>query len=434
MAPFKGLSVTQKIFFSVALTALLLTSGLGYSLWLQQQQLHQVEALVEETFAQHNALLELSQTLAAQSRLERQYSLTSESALLELQYHRRTQLQELSRTLADRQEELSALPHYSDVVEEGLVLQRDGRKEIWEDLLKRRIGPLRKHLEQQIENLRQELEQQIRESGTVLREQFRRNLGRAIGWSAISLLLGLGLMAQVILYIYRAMSELKAQTRHYAKGRFGRERRWRGNDEFVQLQTELQQMGAELEELQRQQLDANPLTHLPGNRAIQQEIEKRFSREEPFAHVYIDLDDFKAYNDRYGYQAGSAVIAETASVLRQSVELTGDPGTFIGHIGGDDYVAILTPGKAVKLARMVAEEFDRRAPWFYDEEDRKAGFISGQDRFGVERKFPIMTVSIAVALSDHLQSPTVEAISEECAAIKHQLKKKPGSNVGTNAD
>ena len=100
----------------------------------------------------------------------------------------------------------------------------------------------------------------------------------------------------------------------------------------------------------------------------------------------------------------------------------------VGHIGGDDYVMLLEPSCAEAVAQRVIARFDREAPGFYSEADRQAGFVLGKDRFGIERRFPIMSISIAVTFSDNFSVPTAAALSREAARMKEHLKNQPGSN------
>jgi GGDEF domain-containing protein len=187
-------------------------------------------------------------------------------------------------------------------------------------------------------------------------------------------------------------------------------------------------MEHKLNELQRLNLDANPLTRLPGNLAIDRELENRIASDRPFAHIYIDLDYFKAYNDRYGYLSGSEIIARVGSMIKDVAVRLGNAEDLIGHIGGDDYVVLSTPDRAEAISAALIREFDAMVPGFYSEQDRVAGFFKGQDRYGVERQFPLLSMSIAIVCSDNLRNPSAEAIGRECAKMKEYLKKLPGSN------
>jgi GGDEF domain-containing protein len=187
-------------------------------------------------------------------------------------------------------------------------------------------------------------------------------------------------------------------------------------------------MGEKLRELEQSNLDANPLTRLPGNLAIDRELESRIVRGDPFAHVYVDLDNFKAFGDRYGYQAGSEAIAWVGDVIRHVVKTCGKRTDLVGHIGGDDYVVITGAEQAEAIAKEIIAEFDRGVSRFYNDEDLQAGYFMGKDRYGVERKIPLLTMSVAIVCSENLDSVSLGTIGEECARMKKHLKSLPGSN------
>jgi diguanylate cyclase (GGDEF)-like protein len=147
---------------------------------------------------------------------------------------------------------------------------------------------------------------------------------------------------------------------------------------------------------------ANPSTRLPGNLAIEREIARRIAHQEVFAVCYCDLDNFKAYNDHYGFLKGDAVIQRTAQILVDVVRTVGNIDDFVGHIGGDDFVIITTPTAAPELCTAVISAFDAVVPLFYEPEARLNGHISGLDRQGQRATFPLLSISIGV-VSNALQ-------------------------------
>jgi len=146
------------------------------------------------------------------------------------------------------------------------------------------------------------------------------------------------------------------------------------------------------------ELGASPTTRLPGSMAIEAEIDRRLgSSGGDFAFCYLDLDNLKAFNDYYGYAKADGVILQTGDIVREVVARCGGPGDFIGHIAGDDFVFITTRDHADQVCLTVIETFDRLVPLYYNKVDRERGFIETNDRYGVLRRFPIMSVSIACA-------------------------------------
>lgn len=178
----------------------------------------------------------------------------------------------------------------------------------------------------------------------------------------------------------------------------------------------------------RQDLEANPLTRLPGNVSILDELSHRLQSKELFAVCYLDLDKFKAYNDTYGFEHGDDVIKETARILIGATQQTGNPDDFIGHIGGDDFVIVTTVDKAEKLCKKIIEEFEKTAPSFYNETDRKKGYIVSHDRKGKQVKLPLISISIGIVTNKSRKIDHVAQIGEVGAELKAYAKQFKRSN------
>ena len=167
-----------------------------------------------------------------------------------------------------------------------------------------------------------------------------------------------------------------------------------------------------------QELEANPLTTLPGNVSIEKEIESRLAAKEPIAVCYADLDRFKAFNDHYGFERGDQAIKHTAQVLLDAVKRCGQRSDFIGHIGGDDFIVVATPERADAICQDIIRQFDATIPTLYDEEDRAKGFLLHTDRQGNPLKVGLLTISIAVVTN--LERPLTHL--GQIAAIGAELK------------
>jgi diguanylate cyclase (GGDEF)-like protein len=144
----------------------------------------------------------------------------------------------------------------------------------------------------------------------------------------------------------------------------------------------------------------SPLTGLPGNIRIQEEIERNVRDDRPFAVVYCDLDNFKAYNDEKGFVRGDRLIQATARIIQDAVvEFAGTDG-FVGHVGGDDFVAVVPPESAEDIATRIVERFDGDIHEFYEREDIKRGYIEVEDRKGEMQKLPLAGVSVGIATTE----------------------------------
>lgn len=173
----------------------------------------------------------------------------------------------------------------------------------------------------------------------------------------------------------------------------------------------------------------NPLTHLPGNRAIERAVEILVARGKPFALCYIDIDHFKAYNDLYGFAAGDGVIRMLADILRHAV-LDDDPIALVGHIGGDDFLAIMAPERAGPVCEQVIAEFGLTLPTLYTAGDLMRGHVLAPNRRGTDEQVPLMSLSLAVvpvSPQDPPEQSTIAALAQSAAEIKHFLKGRSGS-------
>jgi diguanylate cyclase (GGDEF)-like protein len=175
-------------------------------------------------------------------------------------------------------------------------------------------------------------------------------------------------------------------------------------------------------------LEANPLTRLPGNVSILNELSNCVENKKLYAVCYADLDKFKAYNDKYGFECGDNVIRETARILLAAVKEYGAPDDFVGHIGGDDFVVITTPNLVDKICEKIIRDFDKISPSFYNQEDRESGFIIGYDRQSKIHKIPLLSISIGVVSNEMRNITHVAQIGEIGAELKKLAKSMEKSN------
>ncbi|MBI4259408.1 MAG: response regulator [Actinobacteria bacterium] len=147
----------------------------------------------------------------------------------------------------------------------------------------------------------------------------------------------------------------------------------------------------------KEMMNLSPLTGLPGNIRIQDEIQRRVEDHRPFALIYADLDNFKAYNDHYGFQRGDRVIRAAARVLQDATDEFAGADGFVGHVGGDDFVAVLPPEIAEEAAKAICERFDREIQGHYDRDDLERGYVEVEDRKQNLQRFPLVSISIGIA-------------------------------------
>ena len=171
----------------------------------------------------------------------------------------------------------------------------------------------------------------------------------------------------------------------------------------------------------------SPLTGLPGNVQIQAEMKKRLLKQEVFAILYVDLDNFKAYNDVYGFASGDEIIKFTAKVISKYVHNVENSDNFVGHIGGDDFVAIISKTDYDKVCQEIIIAFDNGVEQFYTSEDIQRGYVEIENRKGVLEQFPMTTISVAVVEVDSENFKSPLEIGEVGAQLKHRAKSIMGS-------
>ena len=183
-------------------------------------------------------------------------------------------------------------------------------------------------------------------------------------------------------------------------------------------------------------IDANrcisDLTGLPGNVQIEIELKRRVSGRKIFAVLYADLDNFKAYNDKYGFMNGDEVIKFTANTMRDAIQKYGAKGDFLGHIGGDDFVAVVSYENARKIGREIIKQFDKNITNYYSEKDIENGYIKIPNRKGKMEKYPLMTLTVAMISNKYKKYDSVLELGEDGASVKKKAKSIEGSTFLEN--
>ena len=174
---------------------------------------------------------------------------------------------------------------------------------------------------------------------------------------------------------------------------------------------------------------SNPLTGLPGNLAIEHEINQRLARSQILACAYLDIDNFKAFNDYYGFEKGDECIRLVAEVLIEAVEAKGDPADFLGHIGGDDFILITEVERVEPILDYVAETFDSRVKALYNARDRERGWIEVLNRQKEPTRYPITCLSMGVSTNRHRELSNALEVSEIATELKKAAKaRSPGTS------
>lgn len=176
----------------------------------------------------------------------------------------------------------------------------------------------------------------------------------------------------------------------------------------------------------------SPLTGLPGNIRIQEEIQRKIDDDVPFAVLYCDLDDFKAYNDHYGFARGDRVLVAAARILQEVVQEGSRADGFVGHVGGDDFVLVLPPEQAEQAAATICQRFDREISYFYDREDLERGYVEVEDRRGVLQRYGLIAVSIGVGSTARRKFTHFGEAVDVATEMKQFAKRQPGSSFAVD--
>lgn len=204
-----------------------------------------------------------------------------------------------------------------------------------------------------------------------------------------------------------------------------------GADDYITKPFDLTELTARIKAvLRRSQAmrDVSPLTGLPGNFRIATTIDDRIKSGGPFAIAWVDLDNFKAFNDHYGFMRGDQVIKFTAHVLLEAVAELGDPDAFVGHIGGDDFVGVLAAADAEQFCKTVTRVFDDGILDFYDTADALRGAVDVVDRRGERHSFPVVSISLGVVTNTYRAINSQWEASAIAVEMKEFAKRQSGSS------
>ena len=291
-------------------------------------------------------------------------------------------------------------------------------------------GPMKTRFDGIIIKLR-ELERHAREDQNAKTLVANRLSQRAFNITMVlvgfSFLFGLGFAVFINSNISFSLRQLQEAVHDIGQGLFDRALNVKATDVAGELADSFRWMSKRLKELGEKNLDASPLTRLPGNLAIEKALLIRLQQGSPLAFCLLDLDNFKAFGDRYGYARGSEALKKVAAILTDTIKSLGTEQDFIGHIGGDDFVIMTEPSRVDKVCSAIINDFDRAIPAFYDDEDRKRGYIISRDRKDVEQPFPFITISIAVVTNQKRDITSPMQVAEIAAQLKQYAKTFPRS-------
>jgi GGDEF domain-containing protein/CHASE3 domain sensor protein len=437
------LTIYRKLLLSYLAMALLTVLASAYAIFSLQRLNELAYRIINDDVAIVDVSKKLMDTLIAQESAEKRYLILRDPSLeeiflirsrefkkglIELRNSRYSETGSAAAKISLLQSQYEAL--FSQEV--GLIRgkQIDDAQAISENQGRKMIDDMALHIRGMQKGAEKDIDLKMNE----IKVQGLRASRVTALLTVVSLVVALLIVMLVTYNISRPLRKLEKATALIAEGKFDHDLRLNRRDEIGSLAQAFGFMAQRLKDLEERNLDASPLTGLPGNRAIEREIEKRLAAKKPFSLCHVDLDNFKPFVDQYGYAWGSEVIKEVARMLNARLKKSGNAGDFIGHIGGDDFVIISAPLRAETICRDIVAGFDSQIGKFYTHQDREQGFFIGRDRKGVLQTFPLITVTIAIVTDDGTRFQNPLGMAETAARFKEYAKTLPGSNYVTERD
>ena len=436
------LTIGRKLFFIYLVMALLTVLASVYAIFSLQQLNKLAYTIIDQDFFVLDTSKKMMDALLTQENAEMKYLILKDPSIEEIFRDRSREFKTSLETIRKHQipdlmqplSQLSAMhSHYETLFNQAVTMvkenQADGVPVASEGDRKKIVDEMAAYLRE----INKKAEKNIDTRMNLISTRGMKAARMTIILSMISLCAGLILAILITYNISRPIRELKKATDLIAEGQFDFELHVKRHDEIGSLIDAFEVMTERLKVLEAQNLDASPLTGLPGNLAIEKEIERRLVGKRPFSLCHVDLDNFKAFADKYGYAWGSEVIKEVASIITD-LNISDDEGDFVGHIGGDDFVIISDPRRAENHCSQLIKKFDGHITKFYSEKDRQKGFIIGKDRQGIQQKFPLITMSVAMVTDDGTRFKNPLDMAKKAAELKEYAKTLPGSNYVKQED
>ncbi len=228
------------------------------------------------------------------------------------------------------------------------------------------------------------------------------------------------------------VKELGEKVKEIASGSLDTDININAHGDIAELIKSFNNMTEQLKIFERKNKETSPLTGLPGGISIEEEMKKRIKNKQDFATCMIDADNFKPFNDFYGYSKGNVIIKYIATLIKEAVYKHGSENDFIGHIGGDDFIIICESTNYHNICKYIINEFNKNILTYYDAVDSEIGYIESKDRSGKVKQYKVMSLTIAVVNSNKEKAHQFFEIGEELAKLKGEGKKINGSIIVTN--
>jgi diguanylate cyclase (GGDEF)-like protein len=431
------LTISRKLLLGYLVMALLTVMASAYAVVSLRQLNNLAYGIIHEDFFMVETSKKMMDALLAQESAERRYLILKDPSIAEIFRARNREfaqsLQDISsypfRDYANIHAQLASLSQeHGALFEQCVILVGENRLQEAMALSEGDGERIIENLASQVRAMQQKAAKDIDIRMNLMRMQGANAAQVTIVLTALSLVAGFSLALLITYNISVPLKKLEKATSIIAEGQFDHHLHIDRPDEIGRLAKAFGVMTRRLKVLETLNLDASPLTGLPGNLAIERVIDECLSSQSVFSLCQIDLDHFKPYADKYGYAWASEIIKEVARTLLAERERAGLQDVFVGHIGGDDFVLIADPKSAEALGRRLVDVFDEQIRPFYSAEDLQQGFIVGRDRKGNEQAFPLLSVSVAMVTGDGRRFKNALEMAEVAAELKEYAKSLAGSN------
>lgn len=419
------LTLVQKMILSFTLSGMCLVAALSYSISGLGAMHAMEQEIAEKDLKAATITVRLRELVVAQERLTGRFRILKHPEYKVLHDRNNLDIQlELNNLKAvHKSNAVSALEagyaHYT-ILAANLF---DGNTSNSAEM-KKNIDSVLKTLDIISEDQRRNLSSKLALSDKQEEHTVAWSLGLAFSGVALSFIIA----GWMVYSFASSIGKLQRATHLIASGDFDHDPRIATGDEIGALSQDFRSMAVRLKELEQLSLDASPLTRLPGNIAIERVINRHLRDKTTFAMCYLDLDNFKSFNDKYGYIKASEVLKDAGRVIYDTIKALENPDAFVGHIGGDDFVVVISSELAETACKAIIKNIDEIMPTYYSEEDQRAGAIEGVDRYGVQRIFPLISISIAALVCKPGDYATAAEIASASAVVKDRVKKSAGSN------
>lgn len=438
------LTISRKLLLGYLFMALLTVLAGAYALF-SLQRIHQVaHDITQHNFAVIEQSKKLTDALLAQESAEKRYLILKDPLLEQIFLQRSREFEEtlghirslsLDRTTQRTFDEIQKFHQqlHDTFIEEVALVQNDQMPEA-QALSESIAGDAIDEIAKRLRTVQIQTDRSITEKMNQMTRRGRGAVNITLALALLSLLLGVTLALLITRNISKPLQQLQKAAGMIAEGNLDHHIEARRDDEIGALAKSFAEMTKRLKILEELNLDASPLTGLPGNLAIENRIKSLLGKKKKFSLCQVDLDNFKPFGDKYGYAWGSEVIKEVANMLKGYITETQATDIFIGHIGGDDYVIVGNPEGVETICQRLVKDFEEGIRKYYTEEDARNGYYIGRDRQGVLQKFPLITLTAAIVTDDGTRFADPLEMGRIAADLKEYAKTLPGSNYVTELD